>query len=76
MDTATIPPQQITKSTGRLFVWLGLALGLAGPIAYTLQIGAGILATPWYLAPLGTVGAILIFLGVARKRSIWRIIGR
>ena len=75
METIASPPKQISNSYGRLFVLLGLALGLAAPIAYVIQIRANILATPWYLPPIGTAGAILIFLGISRKRSIWRILG-
>jgi hypothetical protein len=40
-----------------------------------IQFALGIMKTPWYSPVLATVGAILLVVAVAQRRSIPRVIG-
>jgi hypothetical protein len=72
MTTTTSPPVVSRKGTGRTYLWLGLALGLAGPLLLVAQLQAKRLINPWYLPILGTIGAVLVGLALARRRGIGR----
>jgi hypothetical protein len=62
------------KPAGRLYLTAGLVLGLLGPLAYAGQLAAKQLTVPWYVPLLGTAGAILIVLSLARSRGVVRLL--
>ncbi len=66
----TTPP----TSSGRLAFWIGLALGLLGPIRYIAEVQAGRLVTPWYLPLMGIAGAGLVALSWVRGRGVVRLL--
>jgi hypothetical protein len=72
---ATIsPPVAGTgRSAGRLYLWLGIALVLLGPILYMAQLQAKILKAPWYVPALATAGVALILLSLGRRVTVSRI---
>src|SRR5438105_12503974 len=73
--SATTPfPGKPLEPTGRSAVWLGLAVGLLGPLLYVVQLKAGRLVVPWYLPVLGTLGCLLVLASLGRRRSLGRIL--
>ena len=75
MTTALQPTPLATRSRGRLFFWLGIALCLAAPIINFVQIQVmKQLFVPWYAAVLLTVGVALLLYAVTRRAGVIRII--
>jgi hypothetical protein len=74
METTITPVQTPRRSPGRLYLWLGLALGLLGPALYTVQLQAQRLTTPWYLPILSSVAVAAVLVALFRTRSIWRFL--
>ena len=75
MTTALQPTPLATRSRGRLFFWLGIALCLAAPIIYIVQVQVlKQLFVPWYAAVLLTVGVALLLYAVTRRAGVIRII--
>src|SRR5579872_6218 len=60
------------RAAGRLYLWLGLAVGLLGPILYAVQLLAHRLTVAWYTPILGTLGAVVVLFALTRRRSVWR----
>jgi hypothetical protein len=58
---------------GRLCLLLGLGLGVLGVVAFIVQTALGRLAVPWYMPALALLGAGLVLISLAEKRTIWRI---
>jgi hypothetical protein len=75
METTTTQPTQVRQSTGRLYLWLGVAAPFIGVAVYAVQLYYRILKMPWYLPIFGTVGVLLVILALARRRSVWRFGG-
>src|SRR5437899_1804279 len=73
MTTTSLPPVETKRSTGKLVLWLGILLVLAGPLIYMGQFSAKVLTVPWYAPVLATLGILLLFVAVWRKPNIWRI---
>jgi hypothetical protein len=70
-STPTIAP---AKSSGRVLLWLGIAVALLGAIGYGIALMKfAILDTPWYVPILATLGVCLIALSIVRRLTIWRI---
>jgi hypothetical protein len=55
-----------------MLVLAGLALTIAGIVAYVVQLRWQILTAPWYVPVLTTTGAILVMASLWRARSAWR----
>ena len=72
METTLAPAPR--RSPGRLYLWLGLALGLLGPAFYAVQLQAHRLTTPWYMPILGSVAVAAVLFALWRTRSIWRFL--
>ena len=72
MDTST--QTSARPIPGRSILWIGLALGLAGPAIYIAETSLGRLATPWYLPILGIAGAGLTLVSWFRRRGVVRLV--
>jgi hypothetical protein len=73
MATLTTTPETDQRSPGRGYFWAGIAACLLGPAIVAAQIGLKFLGVPWYSPILATVGAFLLVLSTARRRSIPRV---
>jgi len=75
MDTASLAPAETRRAAGRLFFWLGIAVGVLAVAGYVVQIlYFKYLVTPWYLPFVGTLGLVLLLAAVMRQRSWGRIL--
>jgi hypothetical protein len=63
------------RSRGRLWLLLGLAVALAGPPAYFVQMGMGKLFTPWYVPALALLGVALLLRSLFARFTAWRALG-
>ena len=63
------------RSSGRLYLGLGILLALLGPLLYAVQIRAKVFTVPWYVPILGTVGVLLLLAALVQRRTGWRIAG-
>jgi hypothetical protein len=71
----TSPPAAgVRRFPGRLYLWLGIALVVLGPVLSFIQLQAKILKTPWYVPSLATIGVALLLLSLARKVTVSRSI--
>lgn len=64
----------VSRSAGRAWLLLGLALATLGVLAYLAQVRAVRLTMPWYLPITGALAAILVILSLRQVRSLWRIL--
>jgi hypothetical protein len=62
------------RSSGRLFLLLGLALGILGVAVYAGQLWLGWLKKPWYLPATGTLGVLLLVASLWQRRTVWRFL--
>jgi hypothetical protein len=74
MTTVATTPSVEQRSHGRGYFWAGIAVCLLGLAAVVAQFGLKYLRVPWYSPVLATVGALLLVVAVARRRSIPRVI--
>jgi hypothetical protein len=65
----------VPRSRGRGYFWLGLGVCLLGLAATVVQFSMNIIKTPWYSPVLATLGAILLVVAVAKRRTIPRVLG-
>jgi hypothetical protein len=72
MPESSAMPQ---RSRGRGYFWAGLGVCALGLALVFVQISLHQLFVPWYSPVLATIGAFLLFLSVARRRTIPRIAG-
>lgn len=70
MGTTTEQP----RSSGRKFLWLGVGAAVLGPLAYTGQLIAHKLVTPWYVPALGTLAVGLVIVSLTYRRTVWRVL--
>jgi len=70
---ATTPSANL-RSRGRGYFWAGIGACLLGLALTAVQFGLKHLAVPWYSPVLATLGAFLLLVAVARRRSIPRLI--
>lgn len=63
-----------TPSTGRSFLWAGLFVAIAAPLAYAVQLQIPRLTTPWYLPVLGTLGALLAIAALVKQFGVVRLL--
>ncbi len=62
------------RSSGRIFLLLGLGLAVLGVIAYVIQIEARNLTAPWYVPIASTVGVVFLVVALWKGRTVWRIL--
>ena len=76
MATLVTPPSVDQRSRGRPYFWAGIAACLLGLAVAVLPFKLNNLATPWpwYSPVLATLGAFLLVVAVARRRSIPRVL--
>lgn len=74
LTTTSLTAAPPTRAGGRLYLWLGLLVGLAGPAAYWLQLYLRHLTVPLYLPLAGTAAVGMIIAALVRKGSVWRIL--
>jgi hypothetical protein len=65
----------VPRSKGRGYFWAGLGACVLGLAATVIQFSLMIMKTPWYSPVLATIGAILLVVALAHRRSIPRVIG-
>jgi hypothetical protein len=73
--TLATPAAVVPHKQGRGYFWAGLGICVLGVAATVVQFALQIMKTPWYSPVLATIGAILLVVAVARRRSIPRVIG-
>jgi len=61
------------RSSGRLFLVLGLVLAALGALGYAALIAAR-RPTTWSLPASATLAAALLVVALWRKRSVWRVL--
>ena len=74
MATLATTPSAGPRSQGRAYFWAGIAACLLGLAVAVAQFGLKLLAVPWYSPVLATLGAFLLAVAAARRRSIPRVI--
>jgi hypothetical protein len=72
MDTSV--PATPSRSPGRFFLPLGLALPFLGIAGYVAQVYLQRLTTPWYMPSLSTLGVVLVIMALCEARSVWRVL--
>lgn len=70
----TSSPVTPRRSSGRLFLALGLGLTVLGVIAYVIQIAAQRLTTPWYVPIAATLGLVFLVVSLWKRRTVWRVL--
>ena len=70
----TLPATEPRRSTGRLFLALGLACPALGILAYVVQLKMQHLTAPRYLPFTGIVGVLLVVAALWQRRSVWRVL--
>src|SRR5947209_2117743 len=76
MTTIATPPSVAPRSQGRPYFWFGIfacLLGLALVAGQFLVLKH--LDVPWYSPGLATLGALLLLISVAHRRTIPRLLG-
>ncbi len=75
MDTLAELTTASRRYAGRIYIGLGIAATVLGPVLYWMQVvHAKHLTVPWYVPILGTVGVALSLVALFRARSFWRIL--
>jgi hypothetical protein len=69
----TLRPEPARRSrAGRLYLFLGLLLVVAGPLLFYVQLRAKILRVPVYVPILATLGVGLMIFALTQARSVTR----
>ena len=75
MATASpAPPQAEQRSTGRRYLWSGIALCILSIGLVIVQYSVRLLIVPWYAPVLTTLGALLVIFSFSRRRTVVRLI--
>ena len=74
MSTVSTTPSATARSPGRGYFWLGIGACLLGPVLVFAQFGLKHLFVPWYCPVLASLGAFLLLVAVARRRSVVRVV--
>jgi hypothetical protein len=74
MTTVLTTPSAGQRSRGRVYLWAGVFACLLGPVLFVAQFWLKHLAMPWYSPVLATLGACLLVVALAHRRSIPRVI--
>jgi hypothetical protein len=72
---SSLPQPSQDRSRGRPLFWAGVCFCLLGLILVVVQFSLKYLFVPWYSPALATLGAVMLFVSFARRRSIPRAIG-
>jgi hypothetical protein len=64
----------VPRSTGRMYLLLGVLLGVLGLVIYFVQIGMQQFVVPWYAPILATAGAALILLATVKRPGVIRVL--
>jgi hypothetical protein len=75
MTTVTATPSTEQRTRGRGYFWAGIGSCLLGLALVVAQFRLKYLVVPWYSPVLATLGAFLLLVAVARRRTIPRLIG-
>jgi hypothetical protein len=74
MATTTVP-QIAAPAAGRGYLWGGLGLAVLAIVLCVVQfVVLRRLVAPWHLPALTTLGAVLLFVALAQRRSVTRIV--
>jgi hypothetical protein len=73
MAAVTTTPTTSQRSRGRGYFWAGIGLCLLGPALGAVQYSLKYLFVQWYSPVLATLGALLLLVAVAYRRSIPRL---
>jgi hypothetical protein len=73
MTTSSIA--EPSRSRGRLFLVLGLALAVLGVVGYVVQMSLQRLAVPWYMPAMAILGVVLVVVSLCQRRTVWRVLG-
>ena len=72
-NAPTTPPAA-GRSRGRALFWAGVAACLLGLVLAFAQFSLKIVGVPWYTPALATLGAVLLVVAVARRRTVPRVV--
>ena len=72
MDSSNFPASR--RSSGRLWLLLGLAVTALGVVGYVVQLQMERLFTPWYMPCLATLGLVFVVASLAQQRTAGRIL--
>ena len=72
METSPGTGPEPSADHGRRYFWTGLGVCLLGIALAAVQYGVGWLVVPWYVPALTTLGAVLLLVALARRRSVGR----
>jgi hypothetical protein len=75
MSALTTTPTASQRSRGRGYFWAGALACLLGLGLAFAQFGLKRLGVPWYSPALATLGAVLLLVAVARRRTVPRVAG-
>jgi hypothetical protein len=73
-DMTTISAAPTRRSTGRLFLALGLGVAALGVIGCVVQFSMRDLKEPKYLPISGTLAVALLLVSLWQKRTVWRVL--
>jgi hypothetical protein len=71
---AVASPIATDVSSGRGWLWLGVAVALAAILLDLAQMAMSVLTTPWYLPILGTLGAAFLLYSFVQRRTFGRLV--
>ena len=74
MSTLSPTPEAAQRSRGRAYLWAGLTACLLGLALPVVQFSLKHLFVPWYAPALATLGAVLLLVAVARRRTLLRVV--
>lgn len=74
MSSIASTPSANQRSRGRSYFWAGIVVCVLGAGAAVAQFALKYLGMPWYSPVLATLGAILLVVAVARRRTVPRLI--
>src|SRR5262245_48871825 len=75
MITFSNAPAATERSRGRAYFWAGVGACLLGLALAFTQFSLKQLFVPWYSPALATLGALLLLVAVARRRTVPRVAG-
>jgi hypothetical protein len=67
-----IGPDGLNLTTGRRYLWFGLALGVASLLLFFLHLQLKQVFVPWYVPIVCTLGAALVLVSIFQRRTIPR----
>jgi len=75
MATLSTTPPATERARGRGYFWAGIGVALLGlALAVAQFVVVKYLAVPWYSPALATLGALLLLVSLARRRTVPRLL--